>query len=111
LGAILRLSQRQAIIVADNGGTPMQSTNYPAHQQRLVTVNQIANTPGYQCFTASSVRHLIFMAQKRINSCGDVIPGNGLAEAGAILRIGRRVLIDLDAFDAWLETCRCREDE
>lgn len=27
---------------------------------------------------------------------------NGLADAGAILRIGRRVYIDVDAFDRWL---------
>jgi hypothetical protein len=34
----------------------------------------------------------------------DPHPGNGLASA--IIRIGRRVLIDLDRFDAWIEAQR-----
>lgn len=33
-----------------------------------------------------------------------VSDSNGLAEAGAIIRIGRKVLIDLDAFEAWLDS-------
>ena len=47
---------------------------------------------------------MIFKAEDRFNSRGDRIPGNGMAEAGVILRIGRKVILDLDAFDAWLDS-------
>ena len=70
---------------------------------RLATIPKMANMPCYRgAFTESSLRHLAFEAKQRISSNGDVILGNGLEEAGAIIRIGRKVLIDLDAFDAWL---------
>ena len=42
-------------------------------------------------FTESQVRWWIFNAAQ-----------NGLADAGAILRIGRRVYLDVDGFDRWL---------
>ena len=38
------------------------------------------------------IRHLIFNAEERVNSKGDVIPGNGFASA--FKRVGRTVLID-----------------
>ena len=38
------------------------------------------------------LRHLIFHADDRVNSRGDVISGNGFAPA--FIRVGRRVLID-----------------
>jgi hypothetical protein len=37
------------------------------------------------------------------SSKGD-IPGNGLIEAGAIIRIGRKVLIDEACFFEWVES-------
>ena len=69
-------------------------------RRRVATVAQAAAT--YPVFSQSALRDLIFKAEDRFNSRGDRIPGNGLAEAGAIIRIGRKVLIDLDAFEAWL---------
>jgi len=42
-------------------------------------------------FTESSIRWMIFQAEQ-----------NGLNEAKAIIRVGRRVYIDEDAFDRWL---------
>lgn len=42
-------------------------------------------------FSESQVRWWIFQAEQ-----------NGLRNAGAIIRIGRRVYIDTDAFDRWL---------
>jgi hypothetical protein len=44
-----------------------------------------------QPFSEASIRWWIFQARD-----------NGLAQAGAIIRIGRRVYIDPTAFDAWL---------
>ena len=54
------------------------------------------------CFTASSLRNLIFKADERPSSKG-AIAGNGLLEAGAIIRIGRKVLIDETRFYAWVQ--------
>ena len=50
----------------------------------------------------AALRSLILNAEGRVNSRGDKIPGNGLAEAGAIIRVGRRVLIDETAFFCWI---------
>jgi len=44
-------------------------------------------------FSQNSVRWLIFNAR-----------ANGLGEAGAIVRLGRRVYVDVDAFFGWLES-------
>lgn len=71
-------------------------------RRRVATVAQLA--AAYPVFTQAAIRDLVFKAADRQNSRGDRIPGNGLAEAGAILRVGRKVLIDLDAFESWLDT-------
>jgi hypothetical protein len=52
-------------------------------------------------FTPAAIRNLVFKAKDRQSSCG-VIAGNGLIEAGAILRIGRKVLIDEARFHDWM---------
>ena len=44
-------------------------------------------------YTESALRNLTFKAEPRQSTVG-TIPGNGLIEAGAILRVGRKVLID-----------------
>ena len=48
------------------------------------------------------LRHLIHHAYTRHSSKGE-IPGNGLIEAGAIVKVGRRVLINPEKFFAWVE--------
>lgn len=57
----------------------------------LYTVRQFADTN--PAFSESSVRWLVFKAK-----------ANGLDESGAILRNGRRVLIDGDKFESWLKS-------
>lgn len=52
--------------------------------------------------TQCAIRAHIFKAQDRFNSRGEKIPGNGLAETGAIIRRGRKILIDVDKYGAWL---------
>jgi len=84
----------------------METEEFGDKGRRLVTVRQLAGLPGYRCFSEAALRHLVFSAQARYGSNGHLIPGNGLQESGAILRIGRKVLIDLDAFDAWLDEHR-----
>lgn len=53
-------------------------------------------------WTKPALRNLILNSVDRVNSRGEIIAGNGLAEAGAIVRLGRRVLIDEGAFFQWL---------
>lgn len=77
----------------------------PARTKRnLATVKQMLAQPKYSWATNSFVRHVIFNAEDRVGSGGALVPGNGLAPA--IFRIGRKVLIDLDVFDQWIERHR-----
>lgn len=59
-----------------------------SHNKRLYTVKQTAEA--YPAFSEGGLRHLVFNAQT-----------NGFA--ACIRRIGRRVLIDADAFEAWID--------
>lgn len=52
-------------------------------------------------FTVPALRNLIFKAGSRQSSRG-AIPGNGLVETGAVIRLGRRVLINDAKFLAWV---------
>jgi len=69
--------------------------------KRLVTVKQLVQLNGYSWLSESALRHLLFAAKPRQNSRGEELPSNGLATA--IIRIGRKVLLDLDEFDAWID--------
>ena len=66
----------------------------------LLTVAQFSER--WSAWSQASLRNSILNAEDRVNSCRERIPGNGLAEAGAIVRIGRRVLIDEQAFFRWI---------
>ena len=65
----------------------------------LYPVEQFATKQA--AFTAPALRNLIFKAEARQSTKGE-IPGNGLIECGAIVRIGRKVLIDEERFFAWV---------
>ena len=54
---------------------------------RLHTVAQFAER--FPAWSQPALRALILCAQDRFTSGGDRISGNGLAEAGAIVRVGR----------------------
>lgn len=69
---------------------------------KLATVKTL---PG--CFpllelTPAAIHGHIFKSQDRLDSKGRKIAGNGLASTGAIIRRGRKVLIDVDRYGAWL---------
>lgn len=66
---------------------------------QLFTVKQFALA--YPAFTEPALRNLIFKAENRHSSLGEVA-GNGLLKSGAILRLGRKILIDEHAFLAWV---------
>ena len=72
--------------------------------RRFVTVAQMVQLDEYRWMNQSSMRHYIHDAEPRQSSRGEVIPGNGLS--AAIVRIGRKILIDLDEFDAWIDRQR-----
>ena len=67
--------------------------------QTLYTVEQFPKVE--PAFTAAALRNLIFKAETRHSSKGE-IPGNGLNECGAIIRRGRKVLIHRERFLAWV---------
>jgi len=73
---------------------------------RLATVEKTAELYASANLTPAAIRALIFRADDRTNSRGDELPGNGLGRIGAIVRLGRKVLIDLDRFAAWLDAHR-----
>ena len=52
--------------------------------------------------TLSAITNQVFKAQPRHSTKGK-IPGNGMLDYGVIVRIGRRVLIDEDAYFRWLD--------
>lgn len=67
----------------------------------LLTLEQFAHR--WTAWTTAALRALVFEANDRVTSRGRRIPGNGLEEAGAVVRIGRRVLLDEPAFFCWLK--------
>lgn len=68
----------------------------------LATVENTAKHFANAGKTPGAIRGDVFKAEDRLNSRGEKIPGNGLAAHGAVIRRGRRVLIDLDRYGAWL---------
>ena len=64
----------------------------------LLTVPQFAHK--YPAWSQPALRALILNADDRLNTRGDRLAGNGLAPA--ILRVGRKVLIDEQAFFSWI---------
>ena len=69
---------------------------------KLATVENAAKHFEQAGQTPGAIRCNVFKADSRLNSRGETIQGNGLAAHGAIIRRGRRVLIDLDRYGAWL---------
>lgn len=64
----------------------------------------IAECAALRPFSKAALRDLKFRAFDRTNSRGETIVGNGSGPAGVWVVLGRKVLIDLPAFDAWLES-------
>ena len=53
--------------------------------------------------TLSAITNQVHRAKPRQSSLGE-IPGNGLEEAGAIVRVNGRVLIDEDRYFLWIDS-------
>lgn len=71
-------------------------------EQTLYTIRQLVALDEFSFLTESSVRHYIFYSQPRPSAFGGNLPPNGLLETGAIIRIGRKILIDINLFRKWL---------
>jgi hypothetical protein len=75
---------------------------YPSSVQRPVVLTVRQFSQRNPAFTESALRNLIFKADERPGAnCS--ISGNGLLEAGALIRIGRKVLIDEAKFFGWID--------
>ena len=74
----------------------------PVAATRYATIEQAAKLR--PAFTPAALRDMRFKSAERFNSRGDVIKGNGTADFGVWVTLGRKVLIDLDALDRWIES-------
>lgn len=68
----------------------------------IVTVDVLASIYADAGKTPSAICADIFKAEDRLNSRGERIAGNGLASHGAVIRRGRKVLLDVHRYGNWL---------
>ncbi len=82
----------------DLAATPAARLETPP-RQTFYTVEQFSEEEN--AFSPAALRNLIFKAEPRQSSKG-AIPGNGLIECGAIVRVGRKVMIHRARFLDWI---------
>lgn len=70
--------------------------------RRLYTLTKFAERHS-SFLTLPALTNQVFKAKRRLSTKGE-IPGNGMDEAGAIVRLAGRVLIDEDAYFRWVDT-------
>lgn len=80
----------------------MQESHVVTTLPKLATVKNLPSCFPLLGLTSAAIHGHIFKSQDRFDSKGRKIPGNGLAATGAIIRRGRKVLIDVDRYGAWL---------
>lgn len=80
----------------------MQESQAVTTLPKLATVKNLPSCFPLLGLTPAAIHGHIFKAQDRLDSKGRKIAGNGLAATGAIIRRGRKVLIDVDRYGAWL---------
>lgn len=71
---------------------------------KLATIKNIPSCFPLLGLTAAAIHGHIFKSQDRFDSKGRKIAGNGLAATGAIIRRGRKILIDVDKYAGWLSS-------
>jgi len=67
----------------------------------LLTVKEFSKR--HSAFPEAGLRSYIFNASDRFSSSGEIISGNKLGESGALIRVGRKVLLDEAKFFEWLD--------
>jgi hypothetical protein len=79
--------------------SPTYPSLQPSRKIRILsTVRQFAAK--YPAFSPGSLRHLIFFSKDRCTAKG-TIPANGIERA--LVRVGRKLLIDDAKFFEWIE--------
>ena len=83
--------------------TPIDQTsnNTAPLPRHLFTIRNFAERHS-SFLTVSAVTNQVFKAEPRQSTKGE-IPGNGMMEFGAIVRVGRKVLIDEMGYFQWLD--------
>ena len=81
--------------------TTKQDIKADTPPRRLFTLPKFAERHS-SFLTLSALTNQKFKSEPRKSSRGE-IPGNSLAEFGAFIAIGRRVLVDEDAYFRWLD--------
>lgn len=79
------------------------SNHIKSTEQRPVYLNIAQFSLQNPAFSESALRNMIHKADARKSSLGD-IEGNGLIESRAIVRLGRKVLINEERFFDWIES-------
>jgi hypothetical protein len=74
--------------------------------RRLFTLPKFAERHS-NFLTLAAITNQVFKAKPRLSTKGE-IPGNGMEEAGAIVRINGRVLIDEDRYFSWVDSLQAR---
>jgi hypothetical protein len=85
---------------------PEYSSPAAPQPRSLFTVDEFVELPEFNYLTTGALRHLLYNAKPRYSASGEMIAGNGLVEAGAIVRIGRKILIDAAKFREWVSAQR-----
>jgi hypothetical protein len=83
-----------------NIGRP-QAVTFTEPPRRIFTLKAFAERHA-SFLTLPAITNQVFKAKTRKSTKGE-IPGNGLEEAGAIVRLAGRVLIDEDRYFAWVD--------
>lgn len=74
--------------------------------RRLFTLPKFAERHS-SFITLPALTNQIFKAKARQSTKGE-IPGNGMEEAGAVVRLAGRVLIDEEAYFRWVDSQQSR---
>ncbi len=83
-------------------GRPLAVTFNEPPPRRLFTLKAFAERHA-SFLTLAALTNQVFKAKSRQSTKGE-IPGNGLEEAGAIVRLAGRVLIDEEGYFAWIDS-------
>ena len=71
---------------------------------RIFPVQEVQRQVGYEWAIPKKLYNMIASAGRRMNYQGEVKEGNGMYNYGVVIRLGKSVYIDLDAFDEWLRS-------
>lgn len=82
-------------------GRPLAAALDEPPPRRLFTLPKFAERHA-SFLTLPALTNQVFKAKPRQSTKGE-IPGNGLEEAGAIVRLAGRVLIDEDGYFRWID--------